>query len=490
MPGVSRCRISERPACSVAEMLFTSWSFIGLVLATFVAFYVVRSSVSQSRVLILASMIFYGFGQPGLLGLLLFSAVVNGICSWGVEQASSAAGRRTIASVGVIVNLAVLGFFKYAGLLATTLAGLRLCPATIEEWLVAVPLPVGISFFTFQGISLVVDTWRLERPNIDAEKAATLLGALEKAVFFIIFFPQLVAGPIVKARDFYPQIVPKRLADVPWRTVIESLVAGYFLKLVVADNLKDQTIWMQYPYYVGHSSVILAALLVGYSAQIFADFAGYSLIAVGLAALFGYELMQNFDFPYIADSFGDFWRRWHISLSSWLREYLYIPLGGNRHGEYRTLLNVFLVMFLGGLWHGAAWKYAAWGGFHGLALAIERPFRGTRLMTSRRWPYVVGRTALVFVGVSLAWLLFVMPSFGGAVAYGRAMVTNTGQGVAWWLGLGLSIYIAPVILYHAIGLPAVRRRVPDAALPILYGIMLALIVFNHGNTQPFIYFQF
>ena len=147
MPGVSRCRISERPACSVAEMLFTSWSFIGLVLATFVAFYVVRSSVSQSRVLILASMIFYGFGQPGLLGLLLFSAVVNGICSWGVEQASSAAGRRTIASVGVIVNLAVLGFFKYAGLLATTLAGLRLCPATIEEWLVAVPLPVGISFF-------------------------------------------------------------------------------------------------------------------------------------------------------------------------------------------------------------------------------------------------------------------------------------------------------------------------------------------------------
>jgi alginate O-acetyltransferase complex protein AlgI len=451
-------------------------------------------------VLIAASTVFYGYGQPGLLALLAGSAVINGLTSYAVRCLDSPRERFAAAAGGVALNLGILGLFKYGGLLGAAFGPAFHAPQSAVDWLASLPLPIGISFYTFQGISLVVDEYRAasttsgDRKVCD-ESAAQLPRFMADTLLFIMFFPQLVAGPILKAHDFYPQIAPKRLCDVDFSYAFKTLVLGYFLKLVVADNLAEQTFWMRWPYCEGQSSLILVMLLVGYSAQIFADFAGYSLIAQGCAALFGYKLFDNFSFPYIASSFSDFWRRWHISLSSWLREYLYVPLGGNRHGRVRTLLNLLIVMILGGMWHGAAWRYGTWGLLHGAALAGERLLSG---------PAVAGRSegagagiinglraVFVFAFVSFAWLFFVMPSMTEVQGFLRAIAANFQTPVAWWLGLVLGLYIAPVAIYHLLGgISAIRRRLPVSLVEFAYATMIVAIIFNHGNVAPFIYFQF
>src|SRR6185503_4842592 len=274
---------------------------------------------------------------------------------------------------------------------------------------------------------------------------------LRRTLLYLTFFPQLIAGPIAKAHFFYPQIGPKPLSGIDWPLAIRALVTGYFLKMVVADNLQDQTFWIAYPHFLNYSSLNLAAFLFGYSMQIFADFAGYSLIAIGLAALFGYRLPQNFDFPYLSQSFSEFWTRWHMSLSAFLREYLYYPLGGNRKGPLRTYANLMIVMTLGGLWHGAALSYAVWGAWH--------------------------RAALVFTFVSLAWLLFKLPNFSEAYAYSVALFENYRLPTNPAFLFLITLYSLPVIAYHALHLMRARHgRALDAMTPALQGIMLAAIL--------------
>lgn len=360
-------------------MLFNSWPYVCLILGLLPLYYLARTVQLQVGLLIAGSFVFYAYGQPILLALLVFSASLNAVASFLTDQAEGRSRKLLWAILGVAANLLVLGFFKYAGLFASTFAdwfGQGLQPG---HWAVLLPLPVGISFYTFQGISLVVDVYRYGHEKNRSVFGMSRSGGFGehyfKTVFFVCFFPQLVAGPIVKAHDFFPQIGRKHWSELRWEPALRCLILGYFLKMGVADNLQAQTFWIAYPYFLKFSSVELLALLFGFSMQIFADFAGYSLIAIGTALLFGYRLPVNFNFPYIARSFSEFWRRWHISLSSWLKEYLYFSLGGSRKGSGRTYLNLFLVMFLGGLWHGAAWSYAAWGTWHGLALACERPFR-------------------------------------------------------------------------------------------------------------------
>jgi alginate O-acetyltransferase complex protein AlgI len=481
-------------------MLFASWPFVILVATSFLVFYAARSQGFQTAVLIVASAVFYGYGQPALLALLVGSAAINGLASYAVRSLERPGERFAAAACGVVLNLGILGLFKYGGLLGASLGPVLHASQSAVDWLVALPLPIGISFYTFQGISLVVDEYRgtsaaCSDERTGGELTAPLPRFMADTLLFIIFFPQLVAGPILKAHDFFPQIAAKRLNDVNFGYAFKALVLGYFLKLVVADNLAEQTFWMRWPYCQGHSSLILVALLVGYSAQIFADFAGYSLIAQGCAALFGYKLFDNLNFPYIASSFSDFWRRWHISLSSWLREYLYIPLGGNRHGTGQTLLNLLIVMFLGGMWHGAAWRYGTWGLLHGAALAAERLLSGPAAAGRSgsddsgimRWL----RALFVFAFVSFAWLFFVMPSMNEVQGFLQAVASNFQTPVAWWLGLVLGLYIVPVAVYHLLGgVPAIRRRLPTSFVEFAYAMMIVAIIFNHGNAAPFIYFQF
>lgn len=245
-----------------------------------------------------------------------------------------------------------------------------------------------------------------------------------------------------------------------------------------------------HPYFLYDSSLTLAVLLFGYSMQIFADFAGYSLIAIGLAHLFGYKLPINFNFPYLARSFSEFWQRWHISLSTWLREYLYIPLGGNRRGELRTYLNLFVVMFLGGLWHGAAWSYAVWGTFHGTALAVERWCKDRITIPTNRVTTVL-QVLAVFSFVTLAWLLFKLPKFEHVIAYLRALFTSRAE-TRYVIPASILTFSAPVVLYYAWH---VLKQQREAQLWqryefLLFGALLAGIVLNSGLPGKFIYFQF
>ena len=416
-------------------MLFNSFPFLFFLAITLFAYYLPLLRLHQPLVLIAASFVFYAYGQPVLLLLLIASIAINVITSYQV--AVSGTGRRKLwAILGVTLNLAVLLVFKYSPLVARTFFTDISTPSSVGNFLVTMPLPIGISFFTFQGISLVVEVYRRTGENPADASAGEIVPRsfmqhLKNTALFKAFFPQLVAGPIVTAHEFYPQIGPKSLGEIDWNGAFRTLVLGYFLKMVVADNLADYTFWLEYPFFRGFPRSFLMMLLLGYSLQIFADFAGYSLIAIGLARLFGYRLPTNFDFPYLARSFSEFWRRWHISLSNWLRHYLYYPLGGNRKGAVRTYFNLFVVMFLGGLWHGAAWSYAIWGTFHGLALAGERLCRAWMPHLPKN-PFIdVLRVAAVFSFVTLAWLLFKLPRIEHVGAFLRVLLVR-GKPAPWF----------------------------------------------------------
>jgi alginate O-acetyltransferase complex protein AlgI len=313
----------------------------------------------------------------------------------------------------------------------------------------------------------------------------------KKTLFFISFFPHLVSGPILKAHHFYPQITVKRFNQIHWDACFRALVAGYFLKMVCADNLKDFTFWLSFPYGQTRSSFDLLAMLFGYSFQIFADFAGYSLIAIGLAKLFGYDFQQNFNFPYISTSFKEFWKRWHISLSTFLMEYLYIPLGGNKKGPARTYVNLMITMVLGGLWHGAAWSYAIWGAVHGGALVVERFLDGKiTLKPNRLLAFIKG--CVVFLFITFAWLLFKLPNFKDVVSYFHALANNIHLNDDVNLQANIVLYSLPVVGYHLIYLLrnySFFNRVRRTEY-VYYSLMLFLIITNSGSTGTFVYFQF
>lgn len=469
-------------------MLFNSIEFVILVVLTSVLYYTAILRPLQRFVLITASFVFYASNQPVLLLLLLLSIAVNTVTSYFVYRVKPTS-KTFIAGLGVVSNLAILAFFKYGPLFGRTLFQES---SSVGEFLVSIPLPIGISFFTFQGITLLVDTLRTEehRTTFNLPRRSFREHAINTCLY-IGFFPQLVAGPIVKAHDFIPQIAPKYFKDVDWTYCFQHLVTGYFFKMVVADNLKDFTFWISYPAFESLGSTTLLVMLYGYSMQIFADFAGYSLIAIGVAGLFGYRLPINFNFPYIARSFSEFWQRWHISLSSFLKEYLYFPLGGNRKGRLRTYANLMIVMLLGGLWHGAAWSYMVWGGFHGLALATER-FFSDRVSLPDSFLFSSIRVLLVFSFVTIAWLLFKLPEFSQVILYVKAVTTNVDIGESLDIISSIMIYSLPVIIYHVHYL--VKENHGETGLqwpiPFAYGFMLFLIITNSASPEAFVYFQF
>ena len=427
-------------------MLFNSFPFILLVIITLVLYYNRFFGAYQVPILIISSFTFYAYSQPYLLFLLFVSASINAIVSYKVYLEKIIKKKKIYATIGVVFNLLVIIFFKYGPLFSDILDSFNSFNG-IGEFIRTIPLPVGISFYTFQGISLVVDLFRdnpqkhiLNRVNYNFKKHYF------DTLFFISFFPQLVSGPIVKAYQFFPQIKQKYFKDIDLDVAIKFLILGYFLKMVIADNLKDQTFWMTYPYFQNYSSLTLLTLLFGYSMQIFSDFAGYSLIAIGIAKLFGYNLIQNFNFPYISKSFSEFWTRWHISLSTWLKEYLYIPIGGNRVKEIRLYINLYVVMLLGGLWHGAAWSYMVWGGYHGSLLAIEK-----YLMRFTKSPSIhfinIFKIFIVFSFVTFGWLLFKLPEFEQVILYIKTILLNDGARRIDII-LNIFIYSFPVFIYH------------------------------------------
>ena len=499
-------------------MLFNSFEFLIFLAITFALYYAPWSrgrhgKAWQVTTALVASVIFYGWEDPKLIGLLAISCVGNSIAAAhiilhkvnGDEDQVRRWTRRA-----VIMNLALLGFFKYLPFLAGMIPFL---PAGWAQAIQNIPLPIGISFYTFHGISMIVDVARgqvTRESDTLFSKGGRFTKGIRDVGFYLLFFPQLVAGPIVKAKDFWPQIQAKRIHDIPWQLVIRSLITGYFLKIFVADNLSEQTagLTLGATSLLASSTLNLLPLLYGYTLQIFADFAGYSLIAIGLAAMFGYRFPTNFNFPYLSTSITEFWRRWHMSLSGWLRDYLYIPLGGNRKGPARTYINLFLVMFLGGLWHGAEWKFALWGSLHGLFLALERLFAKSqeseiRSSTSAlcspssalRPLSSVFRWFVTFHLVTALWLTFLMPDMASVLAFFSALF-NGKTGFSGPPIFSLLFYGSAVVLYHVWGWlqehrqPFAQKLSRSPIEPLLHGIMLFLILTNPGAPRGFIYFQF
>jgi alginate O-acetyltransferase complex protein AlgI len=432
-------------------------------------------------------LIFYAYNQPILVLLLLFSVSINIVSSYWIVYGDVKL-QKTYAYLGVILNLSILIFFKYSPLFYKSFFKNTV---TFDSFFLTLPLPIGISFFTFQGISLIIDVYKQKYVNNKDLVPLSFLQHAKQILFFKGFFPQLISGPIVKAYDFIPQIDTKYFKAIKWEIVFKNLVTGYFLKMVVADNLKEYTRFIDYRYFHYNSSLNLISMLLGYSFQIFADFAGYSLIAIGFAQLFGYRFNANFNFPYISVSFKEFWKRWHISLSSFLMEYLYFPLGGNKKGEFRTYLNLFIVMLLGGLWHGAEWSYAIWGAFHGIALAIER-FLGRNLKRKPSNIYKIFKGLIVFIFITIAWLLFKLPNFVDVIYFFSNVIENTKVGINYKNIIFIIIYSLPIIIYHLLYLLKdkpifkLNRKIEFA----FYGVLLFLIINNSGSAGTFIYFQF
>jgi alginate O-acetyltransferase complex protein AlgI len=469
-------------------MSYSSLTFIVYFCLVFGVYYNLSTVGRQVALLVLASLMFYAWETPFLLGGFLCSWLLTSVISYAVSRTCSKVWAKCYATLGVSLNLCLLGFFKYKFLWSENVWGSSELSPTLWSWLVSAPLPIGISFYTFHGISLVVDVFRKNYVLPASAEHSSLFKYLVRTLLYLVFFPQLIAGPIIKAKDFFPQVGLKLLKDIDFKLCFRVLVLGYFLKVVVADNLAEQTAWMSYPYFERKSSFVLLLMLYGYSAQIFADFAGYSLIAIGLAGLLGYRLPENFNFPYLATSIADFWRRWHMSLSSWLRDYLYIPLGGNQKGWWQTNFNLLVVMLLGGLWHGAAWSFAIWGVWHGLGLVFERPWLGSRVMRSERAFVKLFRIIFVFNFVTFGWLFFRLQDIDQARRYVQLIwLSDVKTGGLMTIVLIL-IYSAFVVLYHCVHV--YRDRIPLSFKNVAYGVMLFLIVTNQGPISPFIYFQF
>lgn len=497
-------------------MLFNSWVFFILLIVSFLCYYapISRGRYGKSwqvNVILVASVIFYGWEDPSLITLLAFSCIANSVAACRIIDHRVAGELKQAAywtKAAVALNIVVLCVFKYLPFFVQVIP---LLPASLIASMKSIPLPIGVSFYTFHGISMIVDVSRSEvSENVEKQildsTAWRFTRGLRNIGFYLVFFPQLIAGPIVKAKDFWPQISTKSVHDIPWRLVIRALVTGYFLKVFVADNLSEQTSLLAgtAETIAANSPLNLIALLYCYSFQIFADFAGYSLIATGFAALFGYRFPRNFNFPYISTSITEFWRRWHMSLSAWLRDYLYIPLGGNRRGPTRTYINLLIVMLLGGLWHGAEWKFVIWGGLHGLFLAVERFGNSNPTICGDRsvfrslktnWIVKIVQGFLTFNLVTVLWLTFLMKDISCISTYfstiARPDLSFTGPPL-----FCLAFYGSSVVLYHLIGWisehkSSFYRRVSATQFePIIHGVMLFLIVTNPGAPRGFIYFQF
>src|ERR1700719_336233 len=473
-------------------MLFNSLTFVVFFALVVTAYWSMRSWTTRKNLLVVASYIFYGAWNPPFAALLFSTTAMDFWLGRQIGKAKGHRSRKAWLTASVCMNLSMLGFFKYGNFLLQNFQwligriGIVYQPPHLD-----ILLPVGISFYTFHSLSYTLDIYRgVLQPT----------KSLRDFVLAVSFFPQLVAGPIVRAGDFLPQLVRApglRLGQFLWGLLLMTL--GLFEKIVLADTMLSGSADRVFSY--AGPLVALDSWLgvMAFAGQIFFDFAGYSICAIGAALCLGFHLKDNFRFPYAAIGFSDFWRRWHISLSTFLRDYLYIPLGGNQVRPFRAALNLVIVMFLGGLWHGAAWTFVVWGLLHGSYLVIERVCRG--LFEDKTWAgHPITRVLAGFAtygAVCVAWVFFRASDFTiasrmltgmfGGHAHGDAILTTreilqiacvtVGMIAMHWAMRDNSFEIAVM-------------RLPRWAVTAIWSVMGCAIILTQGSSNAFIYFQF
>jgi alginate O-acetyltransferase complex protein AlgI len=392
------------PHASKPPLVFSSIQFVFLFLPLALGLYWIAPRRARNLMLLALSLFFYASGEAHHLWLLLALIAINYTAGHAIEAARSPARRRAALTVAIAADLAALGWFKYAGFFATAVFPL----AHVAAWQ-GIVLPLGISFYVFHNISYVMDVYR--------GTARARRNPIDFALY-ISFFPQVIAGPIIRYHDIAPALDDRHVRLEDFASGMERFVVGMAKKMVIANPLgatADRVFAL--PTATLATSDAWLGLLC-YTLQIYFDFSGYSDMAIGLARMFGFEFLENFNYPYVARTIQEFWRRWHISLSNWFRDYLYIPLGGSRCGAARTYFNLATVFLLCGLWHGAAWTFIVWGAIHGFFLALERAGLGRLLL---RAPVFVARAYTLGV-VAFAWVVFRSETLAGAIGYYGALL--------------------------------------------------------------------
>lgn len=459
-------------------MLFSSPIFLFGFLPTFLALYHLTPTRWRSLVILLGSCVFYGWWKLSYLFVVLGMALFSYLTARCALRQIGPARRRWI-TLGVVTNLLLLGHFKYTFFVTSNLSlgAAAFGIGSLPTWQIL--LPIGISFLTFQCISYILDVTREDVPE-----AANVIDFLA----FMTLFPQLIAGPILRYKDIADQFKSRASTLANFNKGLQRFIVGLAMKLVVADSvapLVDRSFALSNP-------TLPEAWLgtLAYSIQLFFDFAGYSAMAVGLGLMMGFKFVENFRKPYHARSITEFWQRWHISLSNWLRDYVYVPLGGNRSGSLKTYRNLILTMLLGGIWHGANWTFVVWGLWHGGLMAIERAFgiKGKRqvLPTAIAWPVTM---VLVLIG----WVIFRAASIGDAIAVYAGMLGLNGLEIRPEFLVQIQ---TTELLFLALGLAVVVPK-PDFALPqfapvVSHAFLLAVSItlMQARSDSPFLYFQF
>ena len=439
--------------------------------------------------IVIASYVFYSWWDWRFIFLLAGCTLWNQVLAVRIWRSRVQAQRRALLFLALAGNLAVLGYFKYYDFFVSSSDNLlSVVGVDVPLGLKTIVLPVGISFYTFMAISYVVDAYRGEfEPT-----------TLEKFAVYLSFFPHLVAGPIVRPAELIPQFAkPRNPRRVDTSRAFYLIATGLFKKVVIANYLASSIVDEVFGAPGQHSSLEILIAVYAYAVQIYADFSGYTDIAIGIALLLGFNFPQNFDSPYAAVSVQDFWRRWHMTLSRWLRDYVYIPLGGNRGGTIFTYRNLLLTMLIGGLWHGAAWTFVVWGGLHGLALATERfrRDRGGAREPTRGWARWRARI-VTFHFVCLAWIFFRADSFGAAWDMIEGLFTGWGEssplvtsGVLLAVAAGIGSQYLPARIPRLVMARFSRLPVLGQAAVLAFALMLTSVMGPEG-VAPFIYFQF
>jgi len=467
-------------------MLFHSFGFLALFVITFIVYWSLTEHRARMAWLLAAGFVFYGSWNPWLISLILFSAGFDFVLAQRIEIAASPGRRRLLLILSVGVSLGLLGFFKYTNFLLDNAASiLNLFGLHPHHPAIRIILPLGISFYTFETISYVVDVYR---GRVPAER-----NFLNYALF-LMFFPHLIAGPIVRPRDFLGQTRRKKRFD--WNR-LELGARLFLLGLVKKAVIADQMARIVDPVFAAPSRYASEAIWVAvlcYAAQIYCDFSGYSDMALGTAHAFGFKLPVNFNLPYAAGNISEFWRRWHMSLSSWLRDYLYIPLGGNRGSTLATYKNLMITMLLGGLWHGAGWNFVLWGVYHGALLSTHRalalrPLPGKRLFKPLRIPFT-------FLCVCLGWVLFRAHTIDDTwIILQRMLIPTEGQALATGSVVLAAAAWSTILLAHFaasfVDLTRLARQLPAPIMATGMAVVFLLTqVLMPSQGGAFIYFQF
>lgn len=467
-------------------MLFSSQVFLYFFLPITLIVYYLSPKKFRNFILLIASLIFYAWGEPVYILIMLFSTVfdyINGLLIDKFQKKNQHKYAKIVLIISVVGNLAILGFFKYSDFLISNINSLF----NLNISLLAIALPIGISFYTFQTMSYTIDVYE---QNVKAQKNFISFAT------YVTLFPQLIAGPIVKYRDVSESLENRKENISDFSEGIKCFIIGLFKKVMIANNVGF--IWESI-HSLPYSEISLSLAWIGaicYSLQIYYDFSAYSDMAIGLGKMFGFHFLENFNYPYIAKSITDFWRRWHISLSSWFKEYVYIPLGGSRKTIARTVINLLIVWFLTGLWHGASWNFVVWGLYFGVLLIIEK-FVLKKVLD--KMPSFIRHLYTLFF-VIISWVIFACPTLEDGLNYISIMFNFNNEiispSVSYLISTHFVLFIIAIIGCTPI-FEKIKEKLKNNKIFMIIEIIICLVLFFIslsflvGSTyNPFLYFRF